>query len=78
MKKIVGLLLMFVGIVLGLYVGGWIFFVGGIVDVVRVVRADTLDEAALAWGVAKIALSGFIGFLSGLIPFVLGEMLFED
>lgn len=69
MKYLVGVLLIIAGIALGLYVGLYVLFIGGIVDVVEGVKADPVNGELIAWGIAKaVVLAEFVG---GLIFFFL-------
>lgn len=65
MKKVFGVILMILSVVLGLYVGVWLCFIGGIADVVNEIQnliADNpVDGVAVGWGVVKIIFSGFLG-----------------
>ena len=78
MKTILGTLLVLGGIVLGLYVGIWVCFVGGIVDVIQQIRAEELSPIIIAWGIAKIMLAGFFGWLSAVILVFPGWVLLTD
>ena len=51
MKRILGFLLLVVAIIGGLYVGGWLFFVKAIVDVIEAVKAGFVAmDIAIAIG----------------------------
>lgn len=60
MKFIVGLLMVICGIALGLYVGLWVCFIGGIIDVIEA------SAMSVAVGGAKIILAGIAGRVSAL------------
>lgn len=77
MKTITGLLLIIVGVLLGLYVGVWVSFIGGIVDVIHQIRAPELSTMALAWGIAKIFCAGLFGWLSAFVFIVPGWVMLE-
>ena len=61
MKVALGLILIIIGIALGLYVGGYLLFFGGIVQVVSSV--SPLVPVGIAVGVVKIVSASFIGVL---------------
>lgn len=67
MRTGIGCLLMIAGVALGVYVGVWWAFIGGIVQVVEQIRAPELSAITLAIGVAKIVFSGFLGWVSCVI-----------
>lgn len=53
---------MILGVVLGVYVGVWVFFIGGIVDIVEGVKATPVDSGLIAWGAAEVfILASFVG-----------------
>ena len=72
MKAIVGLILVCFGVVLGLYAGIWWAFIGGIVDVIKAIRAPELEAMTVAVGVAKVCFAGLIGWLAALLAIVPG------
>ena len=63
MKKIVGLLMIVGGICLGLYVGGYLMFIGGIVQIIEAAKND-IDGAGIAFGIGRVVLAGLAGVLS--------------
>lgn len=78
MKSILGLLLIVAGICLGLYVGLWLCFIGGIMDIITAVRAETLVKATVGWGVVKIIFAGVAGWISGLLLIIPGKIMLEE
>lgn len=71
-KLIIGLLMVISGVILGLYIGLWVCFGGGIVDVIEQIRAENLEAVGVTWGIAKILLAGFFGWISALVLCLLG------
>lgn len=67
-----GLVMVLAGIGLGVYVGVWVCFVGGIVDVIEQVRAEDMSAVAVAWGIAKVLFAGFFGWLPSLLLIIPG------
>lgn len=79
MRKILGLILILAGIALGIYVGFWLYFIGGIVSIVDQVRSPGDNYGLeIACGAGKVILSGFAGWASSLILVFPGFMLMED
>lgn len=78
MKTIIGALLMIAGVAVGIYCGLWWAFIGGIVDVVREIRADDLNALSLAIGIAKVFFAGFIGWASAGLGMVPGYLLLKS
>jgi len=77
MKAIIGILMILSGIVLGFYVGIWLCFVGGIIDVIAAVQAEQLVAMDVAIGIAKFMFAGLAGWLSALFLIIPG-MAFLD
>jgi len=65
------------GAAIGLYVGVWLCFVGGIVDVIEAIRAPELSAMPVAIGVAKVVFSGVAGWLSGICLAIPGIALIK-
>lgn len=78
MKAILGLALMAAGVVLGLYAGIWWAFIGGIVDVIREIRAPDLDTMNVAIGIAKVLFAGLIGWAAAALALVPGYALLKS
>ena len=76
-NKILGATMVIIGALIGLYVGGWLMFIGGIVQVIQEVRAEHLSAVNIGIGVARIMLAGFIGTVCGLALIVPGQIIWE-
>ena len=72
MKTTLGLLLIVAGIALGIYVGLWLMFVGGIVGIIEQIRAPQIDALAIALYVVRILLATPVGGISALALIVPG------
>ena len=75
MKAVIGILLIVGGLALGVYVGLWVFLVGGIVQIVQAIRADELPVNDLAWGIGKVLFAGFAGWLSAVVLMFPGYLM---
>lgn len=78
MKFWIGLTLIIVGIVAGLYFGVWWAFIGGIVQVIEQIRAPELSAMVIAVGIAKIVFAGLIGWLSAIVFIIPGHFMMAD
>lgn len=78
MKMLIGVLMVVAGVVLGLYVGGWICFIGGIVDVIQAIRAESLIAIDVAVGVGKVFFAGVAGWLSFALLGIPGIAIFQS
>ena len=76
--QIIGFLLILLGLALGLYVGLWLCFVGGIVQIVTAIRAEELIALDIAWGIAKVVCAGMCGGFSALVLVLPGLALIQD
>ena len=73
MKKIIGILIAIVGIALGIYVGVWLMFVGGIVQIVNSI--NPINGLGIALGKARIVfceVGGLIAWLGIVIGSAIG------
>ncbi|MBI5733254.1 hypothetical protein HY967_04905 [Candidatus Jorgensenbacteria bacterium] len=73
MKVMLGLFMMAVAVILGLYVGVVVCFIGGIVDLINQIKSPSPVEAgAIAWGIAKIVFATVAGWFSAVVVFLPG------
>lgn len=75
MKKLFGVLLIIVGIVGGLYVGGWIMFIKPIIDVCQAFDAGTLTGMMVGITVLKCIFAGTVGGLIVYVGYFFGAIL---
>ena len=74
--KVLGVMFIIAGIGLGLYVGLWVMFVGGIVTVVEAVKVSPVDSYGIAWGILKVCLSGIVGWVVFFFCSLIGSVFF--
>lgn len=55
------------GVVLGLYVGVWVCFIGGIIDLITEIRAENFEPVNIGWGIVKMMFACVCGWLSALV-----------
>lgn len=72
MKTLFGFLIITLAIIVGLYIGVLLLFVGGIVDIINGIKTD-FDAPTIAIGVFKFISGGFVGriFLLTLLKIVI-------
>lgn len=58
-----GWVVVVVGVCLGLYVGLYVMFVGGIIQIISQIGAVNVSAAAIAWGVVKMLFAAVVGWL---------------
>lgn len=79
MKTILGLLVIIAGIALGIYVGLWLCFVGGIIQLVDAIKAaPNVDGMEIAWGVLRIVFAGFAGMISAFVLLIPGMSMLKN
>ncbi len=73
MKAFLGLLMILGGVVLGFYVGFWICFIGGIVDIINAFKAsEPVAVSIIGWGILKIFFATIAGWVSALALIIPG------
>lgn len=76
MSTIIGFIII-ASIALGVYVGGWVMFIGGIVDVIEAAKATPVDALVIAVGLLKVVLASTVGTLLTLAGVGLGGSIME-
>lgn len=72
MKKIIGILIAIVGIALGIYVGAWLMFIGGITQIVNSI--NPVNGLGIAFGIVRIVFCE-IGALIAWLGVVIGSAI---
>lgn len=76
MKVMLGILLCLLAIICGLYVGVWVFFIGGICQVINAIKATPpIDSLNLSVGLIRMIASIFCGIIAYLAMFSPGITL---
>ena len=78
LKKILGIASLVTGAILGLYLGVWCLFIGGIVQIISAIKflSGYSLSIAILIGLIKICISGLIGWASFYIMFALSILFF--
>lgn len=77
MSKILGWLLVIAGIIGGLYIGVWWAFIGGIVQIIKIVQSGNVEALPIALNVAKILGASTLGILGGGAVWFCGVAIIE-
>lgn len=72
MRNVVAVLMIVGGVALGLYVGVWLCFIGGIVQIVDGVKAIPTDGLDIALGILRIVVAGAAGGISAFLLVIPG------
>lgn len=78
MKFALGVALVILGIALGAYVGIWVCFVGGILDILQEIVDQTYNLKAIGIGVTKMILASLAGYISAIIAILPGWALIQN
>ena len=73
MRRILGIIIAIIGIALGIYVGFWLMFVGGITQIINSI--NPVNGLGIALGIAKIIfceIGGLIAWLGIVIGSAIG------
>lgn len=77
MRNFIGLTICLMSVLLGLYVGLWLCFVGGIVQFIEGIKANPVDALTIAIGTLRFVSSSFCGYLSFIVGFGIGRAFLE-
>lgn len=72
MQVIIGFLMIVAGICFGVYVGFWVCFVGGAVDIINEIKAPVTEIGPIAFGLFKMIFAYGIGWASGFFAILPG------
>lgn len=74
MRQLLGIFLILVGIVGGLYLGVYLMFIGGIIQVIKSVT-PIIIASGIAIGIARIMFASFVGWLTFIVCVAIGKSL---
>jgi hypothetical protein len=77
MRFIIGLGIMVLGIITGVFVGGWVMFVGGIVQVINSLASTPVFALGIAIGIVRILFASMVGWLVASVGIVIGKIIIE-
>lgn len=78
MKKLIGIILIIAGVAAGLYFGLYWAFIGGIITVIKQIRAPDLNATTTALAIVRIIFAGLIGYFSAFILIIPGYVLVKS
>ena len=67
MRTAIGVVLMLAGLAFGLYVGVWLCFVGGIVQIFESFQAVPIDAVGVGLGALRIMVTGVAGVVTAVV-----------
>lgn len=68
MRIFFGIIGIIAGVIAGLYFGLYVCFVGGGIDIIQeiahAINGQAVSALGVMWGIVKMAIAGFVGWLS--------------
>lgn len=62
MKNIFAVLIVIAGIIMGAYLGLWVCFVGGIIQIIEALKATPIQAMGVAFGLLRVISAGLVGW----------------
>ena len=78
MIKLIGFLLIVAAVLLGLWLGIWVMFIGGIAQFINGIKVTPVDALGIATGIARVLFAGAVGWVVAVIVGFFGVMLMSD
>lgn len=72
---VLGLVVMTIGVLTGLYVAIWWGWIGGIVGIVEAIKANPVNSMDLTLGIVRLLFANFIGAVVGWLIFSFGAWI---
>lgn len=77
MKDLLGILFIIIGALLGLYIGLWHMFIGGIMGIALAVDTHTITVSLIAWNLIKMFFATPVGIFIFGVCGGLGSLLWD-
>ncbi len=77
MKTVIGGIMIVVGALAGIYVGFYLMFIRGIVQLINSVTPEVI-ASGIAFGIVKIMFAGLVGWAVAIVLIAPGVALLED
>lgn len=77
MRTFIVIAIIIIGLVLAVYVGLWIMFIGGIVQIIESVKATPVEAMGIAVGFVRVILASFSAGLCIVASFVAGLLILK-
>lgn len=76
-RGLFGVILIIAGAIIGIYVGIFLCFVGGIIAFIEAVQCDPVMASDIAWSIARVFFAGICEWISALVFFIPGLSLMK-
>lgn len=77
MRNMIGVIMICTGIIFGAYLGIWVGFVGGIIQIVNAFQMDPISGMEIGIGVLRIIFCELLFAVGFLLPFIIGSWLID-
>ena len=77
MKIFIGLILVLLGLFLLGYIGIYLMFIGGIIQIIEAIKSTPIESYGIAIGITKILLANLVGWMSAILPMGVGMRLIK-
>ena len=71
MKTLIGIVMTCLGVLSGLYVGIYLMFIRGIIQIVQSITPEVI-ASGIGFGVVRIMFAGFVGWLCAMVLVIPG------
>jgi hypothetical protein len=76
-RNILGFAIIIMAVLAGLYVGGWVMFIGGIVDIIEAAKATPVEALPIAVGLLKVMMAMVTGWIVAIIGASIGAVIIK-
>lgn len=77
MKNVLGIIVCISSIFIGLYLGVWLCFIGGIVQIIESFKMNPINTLGLVIGIVRFLSASIVGWFSLLITFAIGQTILK-
>ncbi len=78
MRNLASVLVFIVGVLLALYLGVWVMFVGGIIQLVEAIKTTPVEAFGIAIGAVRILGASFVGYFTFLVSTFVARIIAES
>jgi hypothetical protein len=78
LRKLIGIFFTIVGIIIGLYVGGWLMFIHPIISACKALDSHTLTGYLVGITLLKCIFASVVGSVIALIGIVIRRFIIKD
>jgi hypothetical protein len=76
-KVILGLIMIIAGVIIGVYIGVWLMFIKGLVQIIEGAKHEPVNAMWIALGIFRVIASSFVGWLSSILLMIPGFVILK-